>query len=53
MGAILLENGTIIDGTGRERFKGHVLIEDGKISEVIPGSLEPRRAATVVDSGWI
>ena len=50
MGAILLENGTIIDGSGRERFRGHVLIEDGKISEVISGSLEPRRAATVVDA---
>lgn len=50
MGTILLKDGTIIDGSGRERFKGHVLIQDGKISDVIPGSIEPPPASTVVNA---
>ncbi len=36
-GTILIENGTIIDGTGAEPFAGSVLIRDGKIAAVTKG----------------
>jgi N-acyl-D-amino-acid deacylase len=38
---MLIKNGTIIDGTGKERFRGDVRIEGDKIKEV--GNLKPRR----------
>ncbi|HVN71001.1 MAG TPA: amidohydrolase family protein [Desulfomonilia bacterium] len=42
MGTILLRDGTIIDGTGRLGFPGHVLLEDDSIKDVLkPGSDTP------------
>jgi N-acyl-D-amino-acid deacylase len=38
MGTILLRGGTIIDGTGRPGYPGHVLIEDGIIRDVLTSS---------------
>jgi imidazolonepropionase-like amidohydrolase len=35
---ILIENGTIIDGTGAEPFQGAVLIRDGKVTSVTRGA---------------
>ncbi len=35
MGTLLLKNGTVIDGSGQERFRGHLLIEGDKISAVL------------------
>ena len=31
---ILIENGTIIDGTGSKEYKGNIVIEDNKIIAV-------------------
>ncbi|MFK7985433.1 MAG: amidohydrolase family protein [Sandaracinaceae bacterium] len=51
-----IEGGTIVDGTGRERFAGDVGIKDGKIVEV--GSLSESAAETldakgaIVTPGW-
>ena len=54
MDTILLANGTIIDGTGRSRFSGHLLLEDGRISDVIPaGTVPPQASETVDASGCI
>jgi N-acyl-D-amino-acid deacylase len=35
MATILLRNGKIIDGSGMQRFDGHVLIEDGRIKAIL------------------
>lgn len=45
---MLIHNGTIIDGTGRERFKGSVRIENGKIKQV--GNLTSRNGERVIDA---
>jgi len=49
MSTILLKNGTIIDGTGRPRFAGHVLIEGDIIREIVPGGAGTPPARTVID----
>ncbi len=42
MGTVLLRDGTIIDGTGKPAFPGHVLIEGEAIKEVLsPGADAP------------
>ena len=43
---MLIKNGTIIDGTGKERFKGDVRIEGDRIREV--GNLKPRRREKII-----
>jgi hypothetical protein len=37
MGTTLLRNGKVIDGTGKPAFQGHLLIENDRIKEVLPG----------------
>lgn len=49
MGTILLKNGTIIDGTGKPRFKGHVLIDGSRIGQVIPAGTAEPEADSVID----
>lgn len=45
---MLIRNGTIVDGTGKERFKGDVRIRKDKISEV--GNLNPKNGERVIDA---
>ena len=37
---ILIENGTIIDGTGSKEYKGNIVIEDNKIIAVGKNTIE-------------
>ena len=39
---IIIKGGTIIDGTGKERFRADVGIEDGKIKKI--GDLSKKEA---------
>jgi N-acyl-D-amino-acid deacylase len=50
METVLLRNGTIIDGTGKPAFSGHVLIEDGSIKEVFSDGAEVQGADEVIDA---
>jgi N-acyl-D-amino-acid deacylase len=63
-GGIVLDlkicNGTIVDGTGKERFVGDVGVRDGLIVEVKPGGGITAEAAETVDAtglavlpGWV
>lgn len=45
---MLIRNGTIIDGTKKERYKADVRIEADKIQEI--GSLEVRKGEQVIDA---
>jgi len=45
---LLIQNGTIIDGSGLQRFKGDVGVSEGKIVEV--GDLGGEDGATVIDA---
>ena len=40
---ILIENGTIIDGTGSKEYKGNIVIEDNKIIAVEKNTIEVSR----------
>lgn len=42
MEPVAITDGTIVDGTLKEAFKGDVLVEGGKISAVIPEGASPR-----------
>jgi N-acyl-D-amino-acid deacylase len=55
---LVLRNGTIVDGTGRQAFEGDVAIDDGVVTEV--GALETTAARRVIDAdgllvtpGWV
>jgi N-acyl-D-amino-acid deacylase len=54
---LVIRNGTIVDGTGRERFQGDVAIDAGRISEVGRVSGRGRReidaAGQIVAPGWV
>lgn len=41
MGAYLISNVRIIDGTGREPFPGAVRVENNRIAGVVPGTTAP------------
>lgn len=45
---LVIEGGTVVDGTGRERFRADVGIEDGKITAV--GSLSGESATARIDA---
>lgn len=45
---MLIKNGTIIDGTGKERYKADIRVEDEKIKEI--GALKPKRREIVINA---
>ncbi|WP_311764893.1 N-acyl-D-amino-acid deacylase family protein [Paenibacillus agricola] len=48
---VLIKNGIIIDGTGKERFKGNISIKDGKIIDIM--AVETLvEAKEVIDANW-
>jgi N-acyl-D-amino-acid deacylase len=53
---LVIRGGTIVDGTGAERFAGDVAIDDGRIAEV-GGRLEGDRVidadGAIVTPGWV
>ena len=55
---LVIRNGTIVDGTGADRFTGDVAVDDGVITQV-GGERRPREAvrsmptARVVAPGWV
>lgn len=48
MKSLIIKEGLVVDGTGGQRFKGDVAIEDGIITEV--GKLPSNKASTVIDA---
>jgi N-acyl-D-amino-acid deacylase len=50
MGMTLLRDGTIIDGTGRPGYQGHVLVEDGIIKDVVHHNRDVPAADEVIDA---
>lgn len=46
----LIKSGTIVDGTGRPRFEGHVLVSDGKITDIIKNGNPVPEADDIVDA---
>jgi N-acyl-D-aspartate/D-glutamate deacylase len=54
---LVIRNGTVVDGTGRERFEGDVAVDDGRIAAV--GRVESRgrreidARGLVVAPGWV
>lgn len=48
MKKVLIKNGTIIDGTGKDRYKADLLIENDKISKI--GKLDSETADIVIDA---
>ena len=51
MGTILLRDGTIIDGTGKPAFPGHVLIEGEAIKEVLSPGADAPGTDEIIDAG--
>lgn len=50
--SILIQNGTIVDGTGKDRYKADVLIDGDRIGAI--GHIEPSEGMSCVDaSGYI
>ena len=47
---VVISGGTVIDGTGGERFLADVAISDGRIREISRTGIDTGRAATVVDA---
>lgn len=47
---VLIRGGTILDGSGRPGYRGDVAIRDDRIVRVSRTSLDPERAARVVDA---
>ncbi len=50
MKTILIRSGSIIDGTGKGAYTGHVLIEGSSVREVIESGTEPPEADEVIDA---
>ncbi|MGH7287128.1 MAG: amidohydrolase family protein, partial [Myxococcota bacterium] len=54
---LVIRGGTIVDGTGRERFSGDVAVDDGRIAAVGHVSERGRReidvAGHLVTPGWV
>ena len=48
MKSIVIKEGLVVDGTGGQRFKGDVAIEDGIITEV--GKLPSNKASAIIDA---
>lgn len=48
--AVLIQGGTIVDGTGAPRFAGDVAITGDRVVQVSRTSLDARRAARVIDA---
>ena len=46
---ILIRNGVIVDGSGRERFPGEIAVSDGRIADM--GDLNSPEAGKVIDAG--
>src|SRR5512137_380449 len=51
MGTVLLRDGTIIDGTGKPAFPGHVLIEGEAIKEVLSPGADAPGTDEIIDAG--
>ena len=49
MNSILIKNGKVIDGTGNPWFKADLLIENGKIKEIVP-KIKNNDAEEVIDA---
>jgi N-acyl-D-amino-acid deacylase len=49
MKTILFRSGTVVDGTGRAAFPGHVLVEGDRIRSVMQEGQDPPRADTEID----
>ena len=47
---IIIANGTIVDGTGRESFPGDVVVEGDRIADVVRGDAATRGDAEVIDA---
>ncbi len=54
---MIIRNGNIIDGTGKDRFKADIAIKDGRISEIgeIRGTADKEIDAEnkLVTPGWV
>lgn len=47
---VLITGGTVMDGTGADRFRADVAIADGRLALVSTGPIDPSLAATVIDA---
>ncbi len=47
---LLITGGTVIDGTGKARFRADVAVDDGKIVRVSPTALSKASATRVIDA---
>ena len=47
---LIIRNATIVDGTGEERFDGHVTVDDGKITAVLGADEQPGSARRDIDA---
>ena len=47
---VLITGGTVVDGTGADRFTADVAITDGRIALVSRQPIDPSQAATVIDA---
>jgi N-acyl-D-amino-acid deacylase len=50
MATIAITDGTIIDGTAAAGFKGHVLVDGDRITDVIRATTRPPRADATIDA---
>jgi imidazolonepropionase-like amidohydrolase len=50
MGACLITNARILDGTGTQPFTGAVRVDANRITEITPGAAPAARGATVIDA---
>jgi N-acyl-D-aspartate/D-glutamate deacylase len=48
---LVIQNGTIVDGTGSPSFTGSVYVQDGKIARIVPKDGASHPAAEVLDAG--
>ena len=46
---ILIQNGTVIDGTGKSAYQSDIGVYNGVITEIAPG-LNPKKATSVIDA---
>ena len=54
---LVIRNGTILDGTGRSRFRGDIAIDEGRITEIgnaiASGQTELDATGLLVAPGWV